>query len=120
MMKKELKNYSIKDIKKIVHVSDPVINPNKNNVCYVLKKAHKNTKKNCWKSEIAITDLKTLKSKKISSEEFDAFSPKWSPDGKTLAFLSKRTKDEHYQIYLLDMDGGEARKFTKQKNWNCI
>ena len=115
-MKKELKNYSIKDIKKIVHVSDPVINPNKNNVCYVLKKAHKNTKKNCWKSEIAITDLKTLKSKKISSEEFDAFSPKWSPDGKTLAFLSKRTKDEHYQIYLLDMDGGEARKFTKQKN----
>ena len=116
MMKKELKNYSIKDIKKIVHVSDPVINPNKNNVCYVLKKAHKNTKKNCWKSEIAITDLKTLKSKKISSEEFDAFSPKWSPDGKTLAFLSKRTKDEHYQIYLLDMDGGEARKFTKQKN----
>ena len=115
-MKKELKNYSIKDIKKIVHVSDPVINPNKNNVCYVLKKAHKNTKKNCWKSEIAITDLKTLKSKKISSEEFDAFSPKWSPDGKTLAFLSKRIKDEHYQIYLLDMDGGEARKFTKQKN----
>jgi len=115
-MKKELKNFSIKDIKKIIHVSDPVINPNKNNVCYVLKKAHKNTKKNCWKSEIAITDLKTLKSKKISSEEFDAFSPKWSPDGKTLAFLSKRTKDEHYQIYLLDMNGGEARKFTKQKN----
>tara|TARA_B100000029_G_scaffold197138_1_gene195155 strand:+ start:676 stop:2646 length:1971 start_codon:yes stop_codon:yes gene_type:complete len=116
MMKKELKNFSIKDIRKIIHVSDPVINPKKNNVCYVLKKAHKNTKKNCWKSEIAITDLKTFKSKKISSEEFDAFSPKWSPNGKTLAFLSKRTKDEHYQIYLLDMEGGEARKFTKQKN----
>ena len=115
-MKKELKNFSIKDIRKIIHVSDPVINPRKNNVCYVLKKAHKNTKKNCWKSEIAITDLKTFKSKKISSEEFDAFSPKWSPSGKTLAFLSKRTKDEHYQIYLLDMEGGEARKFTKQKN----
>ncbi|MBG97718.1 peptidase S9 [bacterium] len=116
MMKKELKNFSIKDIRKIIHVSDPVINPKKNNVCYVLKKAHKNTKKNCWKSEIAITDLKTFKSKRISSEEFDAFSPKWSPSGKTLAFLSKRTKDEHYQIYLLDMEGGEARKFTKQKN----
>ncbi len=37
-------------------------------------------------------------------------SPSWSPDGKTLAFLSSR--DGNSQVYLLPMDGGEAKKFT--------
>jgi dipeptidyl aminopeptidase/acylaminoacyl peptidase len=38
-------------------------------------------------------------------------SPAWSPDGKTLAFLSSRSGDS--QVYLLSMDGGEAHPFTK-------
>jgi dipeptidyl aminopeptidase/acylaminoacyl peptidase len=37
-------------------------------------------------------------------------SPAWSPDGKTLAFLSSR--DGNSQVYLLPMDGGEAREVT--------
>ena len=81
-----------------------------------MKKANKKTKKNSWDSEIKITDLSTFKNKTVSSKDFDAFSPKWSPDGKTLAFLSKRTKDKKYQIYFLDMSGGEAQRFTKEKN----
>ena len=38
-------------------------------------------------------------------------SPKWSPDGKTIAFLSSRSGDS--QVYLLSMDGGEAHPLTK-------
>ncbi len=38
-------------------------------------------------------------------------SPAWSPDGKTLAFLSAR--DGNSQVYLLPMEGGEARKLTQ-------
>ncbi len=37
-------------------------------------------------------------------------SPAWSPDGKTLAFLSSR--DGNSEVYLLSMDGGEAKKLT--------
>jgi dipeptidyl aminopeptidase/acylaminoacyl peptidase len=37
-------------------------------------------------------------------------SPAWSPDGKTLAFISAR--DGNAQIYLLSMAGGEAKKLT--------
>ncbi len=37
-------------------------------------------------------------------------SPAWSPDGKTLAFISSRSGDS--QIYLLSMEGGEAKKLT--------
>ncbi len=38
-------------------------------------------------------------------------SPVWSPDGKTLAFLSSRGGDS--QVYLLSMEGGEAHPLTK-------
>jgi dipeptidyl aminopeptidase/acylaminoacyl peptidase len=37
-------------------------------------------------------------------------SPVWSPDGKTIAFLSSRSSDS--QVYLLSMDGGEAKPLT--------
>jgi len=40
-------------------------------------------------------------------------SPKWSPDGKSLAFLSNR--DANQQIYVLPMSGGESAPFTKGK-----
>ena len=38
-------------------------------------------------------------------------SPVWSPDGKTIAFLSSRSGDS--QVYLLSLDGGEAKPLTK-------
>ena len=38
-------------------------------------------------------------------------SPAWSPDGKTLAFLSGR--DGTSQVYLLPLEGGEAKKLTQ-------
>lgn len=37
-------------------------------------------------------------------------SPAWSPDGKSIAFLSARSGDS--QIYLLSLEGGEAKKLT--------
>jgi dipeptidyl aminopeptidase/acylaminoacyl peptidase len=40
-------------------------------------------------------------------------SPRWSPDGKHLAFLSNR--DEDQQIYMMRADGGEAAALTKGK-----
>jgi dipeptidyl aminopeptidase/acylaminoacyl peptidase len=40
-------------------------------------------------------------------------SPRWSPDGTTLAFVAKRGDDTFDQIYLLSTEGGEARRLTR-------
>ncbi len=38
--------------------------------------------------------------------------PRWSADGRTIAFIAKRGDNEFAQIYLLAVDGGEARQLT--------
>ena len=39
-------------------------------------------------------------------------SPRWSPDGKSIAFTTRRDADANNQIYLLSVEGGEARRLT--------
>lgn len=43
--------------------------------------------------------------------ERSSFSPRWSPDGETLAFLSDR--DGKNQLYRMAARGGEAEKLTE-------
>ncbi|MFN7949764.1 MAG: S9 family peptidase [Blastocatellia bacterium] len=49
-------------------------------------------------------------------------SPRWSPDGRALAFLSARPAESgaqeqpRPQVYVLSLDGGEARRVTNLKN----
>ena len=41
-------------------------------------------------------------------------SPRWSPDGRAIAFLSDR--DGEPQLYLLPLNGGEAEKLTNRRD----
>jgi dipeptidyl aminopeptidase/acylaminoacyl peptidase len=38
--------------------------------------------------------------------------PKWSPDGRHVAFTAKRKDDDEPQLYVIAADGGEARRLT--------
>ncbi|GLP96214.1 alpha/beta hydrolase family protein [Paraferrimonas sedimenticola] len=50
----------------------------------------------------------------LTSEGLRASEPVFSPDGNTLAFISKRHKDDAGQIYLLPLDrAGEAQRLTQ-------
>jgi dipeptidyl aminopeptidase/acylaminoacyl peptidase len=47
--------------------------------------------------------------RRLTPEDRSSWSPRWSPDGKQLAFLSKRPGDAHTQLYVMPIDGGEAQ-----------
>jgi len=65
-------------------------------------------------ANIWVFDARTREAKRFTASTKTDRSPRWSPDGKALAFLSNRS--EETQIYLLSLDGGEARPLTKGKN----
>jgi dipeptidyl aminopeptidase/acylaminoacyl peptidase len=48
---------------------------------------------------------------RLTSSEKAETTPRWSPDGRYLAFLSARDGD-HDQVWLLDRRGGEATRLT--------
>ncbi len=89
-------------------VSDPHISPDGRWVAYVV--TFYDIEKNRGNSDIFLvsSDGKTVR--RLTYHEKADFSPRWSPDGSALAFIS--TREGSPQIYLLNMRGGEPRKLT--------
>lgn len=50
--------------------------------------------------------------RQLTSDAAPDTQPVFSPDGRWIAFVSKRTNDEQNQIYVIAVDGGEARRVT--------
>ncbi|MDQ2070262.1 S9 family peptidase [Natronospira bacteriovora] len=63
-----------------------------------------------YRSNLWIKDLSTGRHRALTTHEAGARSPRWSPDGQSIAFLSSRRDGN--QIWLLDLSGGEARQLT--------
>jgi len=50
--------------------------------------------------------------RRLTSTKAPEGSVAWSADSRRLAFVSKREGDDQNQVYVLDLDGGEARRLT--------
>jgi dipeptidyl aminopeptidase/acylaminoacyl peptidase len=66
------------------------------------------------RSEIWVLDVPTRKLRKFTHSAKADSSPRWSPDGRQLAFISAR--NDRPQIYLMPSDGGEAEVLTESKS----
>ena len=67
-------------------------------------------------SQIWVSSINGGETRRFTPEKVNSTSPQWSPDGKTIAFLSMRKgQNEHTQIYLLPVNGGEARMLTEHE-----
>ncbi len=40
---------------------------------------------------------------------------RWTPDGKSIAYVAKRTGDAHASLYVIPLDGGESRKIVSHE-----
>ncbi|GCE07423.1 S9 family peptidase [Dictyobacter aurantiacus] len=54
--------------------------------------------------------------RQFTSGESKESSPRWSPDGRQLAFLSDRAERGTAALYLLPIDGGEARRLGDKES----
>jgi dipeptidyl aminopeptidase/acylaminoacyl peptidase len=108
------------DLLNIPRLGDPQISPDGSDVLFTRSDAD-------WKSGRRMTHIWRVRSAgagnhdpiQITSGAESESTPRWSPDGKTIAFVAKRGDNEFSQIYLLPVDGGEARQLTSHSSNVC-
>ena len=71
-------------------------------------------KQDAFITQICVVNSETGKSFQLTRGEKSSTSPRWSPDGQWLAFLSNRNEDKN-QIFLISPEGGEAQQLTKSE-----
>jgi dipeptidyl aminopeptidase/acylaminoacyl peptidase len=96
------------DIYRLALIGDARVSPDGRRIAYVCKRL--DSDKNDYVSHIELWE--DGESRAYTAGEKDS-APRWSPDGRTLAFLSGR--EGKSQIFLLPSNGGEPRRLTDAK-----
>ncbi len=92
-------------------LQDPQFSPEGTRVAFVVNEPRTGEKR---LRHIWIYEKEKNASRQLTYSAKSESTPRWSPDGKQLAFLSNRGGEEQ-QIYILRMEGGEAAALTKAK-----
>lgn len=100
------------DIYRLRTVSDPQISPDGKWTACVISQA--NRKKDRWLSDIWLFCTDGHQRVQLTNRHHRDSSPRWSPDGRTIAFLSPDTDDDNAkaQLWLIPVAGGEAKQLT--------
>jgi dipeptidyl aminopeptidase/acylaminoacyl peptidase len=100
---------------KVKAVGQPRVSPDGSRVLYTVNEAVMAPDKSEFVTQIWVANVATKQSMQLTFGEKSSTNPKWSPDGKWIAFTSNR-KDNKNQLYRLSMDGGEAEPLTEVKS----
>jgi Tol biopolymer transport system component len=101
------------DLYRFRTITDSRISPDGKYVVYSVQRADRKTEKkftNLW-----IADSGRGRPRQFTYGDHVDSQPRWSPDGKSIGFLSNRKDEKQSQIYIIPADGGEARQVTDLK-----
>jgi len=104
------RNITIDDLFQIRDVSQPEMSPDGQWVAYTVRTRMLKDDKN--EQRLYMISTKGGDPIPLTAEGVSSSHPRWSPDGKYLAFLSARNAGKT-QVWLLDRRGGEAQKLTE-------
>jgi dipeptidyl aminopeptidase/acylaminoacyl peptidase len=96
------------DLEKIASLSDPQLSPDGKSVAVIVSRP--NIAEDRFDSDLVLVDVATGAQRVLTFERKHVASPRWSPSGDRLAFLSDAPKG--LQIWILPMGGGDARRVT--------
>jgi dipeptidyl aminopeptidase/acylaminoacyl peptidase len=109
---------TLDDLARVKDVGAPALSPDGAWVAYRVRTA--NLKKDRWTGDLWMTSWDGATTLQLTHTPNESeHTPKWSPDGTRLAFLSGRNQDEDDesgdQLWILDRRGGEAERVTNVK-----
>ena len=104
---------NVDDLFNVRDVRDPQRSPDGKWVAYTVSRAIKDTDKN--DTDVWMVSWDGAQQVQLTSTPEAESRPRWSPDGKYLAFVSSRQEAKGGQLWLMNRAGGEAIKVTDVK-----
>lgn len=104
------KPFTVDDLVRLKRLSDPRASPDGRSVAFVLGETEMDA--NRRRSDLWLLDLSTpgAMPRRLTQNPANDSSPRWSPDGKSLYFISTRSGTA--QVWRLPLAGGEATQVT--------
>jgi dipeptidyl aminopeptidase/acylaminoacyl peptidase len=100
---------TVEDLVRLKRLSDPQLSPDGRRVAYVQRETDMEANKgrtSLWLLELA----RGAQPRRLTEVKANDSSPRWSPDGRTLYFLSNRSGSS--QVWRLSTEGGEPRRVS--------
>ncbi len=92
----------------------PQVSPDGKRVVYTVNEAVMTADRSEFVTQVWISTIGEKDAYQVTFGDKSSTSPKWSPDGKMIAFLSNR-KDNRNQIFVMRVSGGEPELVTEGK-----
>lgn len=107
--------FDFSDARNLVTIGEAQISPDGTHVVYVRGKA--DFEKDRTDRQLILIDVRTHRRRPLTFDRKGVGSPQWSPDGSSIAFVAvdDDEKNPQSQIFVMPMDGGDAREVTHAK-----
>ena len=103
--------FTADDLLKVRRVSDPQLSPDGRWIAYNIAETDKAANKRI--SQIYLISTEGGEPRQITSEKQSSTGPRWSPDGKRLAFVSAREGESQvWTVEITETGAGELKKVT--------
>jgi dipeptidyl aminopeptidase/acylaminoacyl peptidase len=104
------RSFAADDLYRVQALSDPQVSPDGLWVAYVVTTNDRDADEQ--RSAIWMASWDGTEQLALTAAASDTDKPRWSPDGRYLAFLASPTGSDKLQLMLLDRRGGEPRQLT--------
>src|SRR6266849_6125440 len=102
------RRFTIDELLKVRRVGDTQVSPKGDLVAFTITDIDKAANKGT--TQIYVVPLGGGEMRQLTNDEHSSASPRWSPDGEKLAFISAR--DGENQIWTIDVSSGALKKIT--------
>jgi dipeptidyl aminopeptidase/acylaminoacyl peptidase len=102
------RRFTVEELLKVRRVGDPQVSPKGDLVAYTITDINKDANKGV--TQIYVVPIGGGEPRQLTNDEHSSSSPRWSPDGTKLAFISGRDGED--QIWTIDITSGALKKIT--------